>query len=324
MKESVKLFYLVRRNLKCYFKDKTIFFLSLLTPIILIVLYATFLRNVYIDSFKSIFEIYEFKAGDRLVEGLAGAWLTSSLIGVSSVTVAFCSNIVMVQDKIDGSLTDLKVSPVKSTTVSISYFIADFAATILVMSCVLVIGFIYIAAVGWYITVGDAFMILLDTVLAALFGSLLSGVVLSFVKSQGATNAVSSLISSVYGFIAGAYMPLSQFGDGLRSVLSCLPGTYSVSILRNHFMDGYFKEFARLGMPTEGVNAIKYGFDANITIGGNYAEGQVVGGLHMPLWGMYLVVICACVLLFAALTAIIILNGKIKKLHVKKRAKSRL
>lgn len=307
----------MQRNIKCYFKDKTIFFVSLLTPIILIVLFATFLRNVYIDSFKSIFDIYNFKVENRLVEGLAGAWLTSSLIGVSSVTVAFCSNIVMVQDKIDGSLTDLSVAPVKSTTISIAYFIADFAATMLVMSCVLAIGFIYIAAVGWYITVGDAFMILLDMVLAALFGSLLSSIVLSFIKSQGATNAVSSLVSSVYGFIAGAYMPLSQFGDGLRSVLSCLPGTYSVSILRNHFMGGYFEEFARLGMSTEGIDAIKYGFDAYITIGGNYDWARVVGGLHMPIWAAYLVVVCACVLLFAALTAIIVLNAKIRFRRVK-------
>ena len=38
---------LVKRNSKIYFKDKMTFFLSLITPLILIVLFITFLKNAY-------------------------------------------------------------------------------------------------------------------------------------------------------------------------------------------------------------------------------------------------------------------------------------
>ena len=38
------LFALVKRNTKLYFKDKGMFFSSLITPLILLVLYATFLK----------------------------------------------------------------------------------------------------------------------------------------------------------------------------------------------------------------------------------------------------------------------------------------
>ena len=38
---------LIRRNVKLYFKDKGMFFTSLITPMILLVLYSTFLGNVY-------------------------------------------------------------------------------------------------------------------------------------------------------------------------------------------------------------------------------------------------------------------------------------
>ena len=44
---------LVKRNTKLYFKDKGMFFTSLITPMILLVLYATFLGNVYEDAFRS-------------------------------------------------------------------------------------------------------------------------------------------------------------------------------------------------------------------------------------------------------------------------------
>ena len=38
---------MIKRNVKLFFKDKTIFLVSLITPVILLVLYATFLANVY-------------------------------------------------------------------------------------------------------------------------------------------------------------------------------------------------------------------------------------------------------------------------------------
>ena len=42
---------LIRRNCRLFFRDKGMFFSSLITPIILLVLYVTFLGNVYRDSF---------------------------------------------------------------------------------------------------------------------------------------------------------------------------------------------------------------------------------------------------------------------------------
>ena len=47
---------LVKRNTKLYFKDKGMFFTSLITPLILLVLYSTFLSNVYEDTFRSALE----------------------------------------------------------------------------------------------------------------------------------------------------------------------------------------------------------------------------------------------------------------------------
>ena len=44
---------LVRRNTKLFFKDHGMLISSLITPIIMLVLYATFLANVYHDSFVS-------------------------------------------------------------------------------------------------------------------------------------------------------------------------------------------------------------------------------------------------------------------------------
>ena len=154
MVELKKFFSLIMRNTKCYFKDKVSFFMSLITPLILLFLFMTFLRNVYIEIFESAFP-EGFSVDKKIVNGIAGAWLMSSILGVSSVTVAFCSNLVMVDDKIQSCINDFKVSPVKPTTISFAYFASNFFVTFIVMMCAMLIGHIYLGAVGWYITASD-------------------------------------------------------------------------------------------------------------------------------------------------------------------------
>ena len=41
---------MTKRNIKLFFKDKGMFFTSLITPVILLVLYSTFLAKVYRDN----------------------------------------------------------------------------------------------------------------------------------------------------------------------------------------------------------------------------------------------------------------------------------
>ena len=145
---------LVKRNVKLYFKDKGMFFTSLITPAILLMLYTTFLNNVYRDSF-----VTNLPAGlvlpEKLLNGLVGGQLISSILAVSCVTVAFCSNFLMVQDKTTGSINDLRISPVKPSVLSLGYYVATLISTSII--CLLALGFClgYLALVGWYLTVAD-------------------------------------------------------------------------------------------------------------------------------------------------------------------------
>ncbi len=101
---------LIKRNCKLFFKDKGMFISSLITPIILLVLYATFLKNVYRESFIANGFI---QFSEKLINATVGGQLCSSLLAVCCVTVSFCSNLLMVQDKVTGARRDLTVSPVK-------------------------------------------------------------------------------------------------------------------------------------------------------------------------------------------------------------------
>lgn len=299
--EAKKLVSLVGRNTKCYFKDKFTFFVSMITPLILLILFVTFLRNVYLDSFKQAFP-EGFTVDNRILNGITGAWLMSSILSVSAVTVAFCSNIIMITDKMDGSLNDFKVSSVKGTTISLSYFISNFFVTFLVLIVIMLVGHVYLACVGWYIPAGDTLMIVVDIFCCVLFGTLLAGVVESFISTQGGLSAVSTLVSSMYGFICGAYMPMAQFSEGLRNILRLLPGTYGVGIMRNHYMNGYLSALSDAGVPDMAIDGIRTGFDAQIDL----------FGTNIPLGAMYGILLGSCAVLLVAYVAIVIIKNRKK------------
>lgn len=169
-------FILIKRNIKLFFKDKGMFFTSLITPAILLVLYVTFLGNVYRDSFTSNFP-NSLKLSESIIEGLVGGQLISSILAVSCVTVAFCSNFLMVQDKANGTIRDLRISPVKSATLSLSYYVATLLSTLIICFAATGICLTYVAIVGWYMSLADIFFLFLDILLLVLFGTALSSII---------------------------------------------------------------------------------------------------------------------------------------------------
>lgn len=260
---------LIRRNTKLYFKDKGMFFTSLITPLILLVLYGTFLSNVYEDMFRSAVEAAGTTVSDKLIGGCVGGELISSLLAVSCVTVAFCSNLLMVQDKITGARKDLTIAPVKPGVLALSYYMSTLISTLLICFAATGVCLAYLAYVGWYLTIGDVAALLLDVVLLVLFGTALSSCVNYPLSTQGQGSAVGTIISAGYGFICGAYMPISQFSQGLQKVIMFLPGTYGTSLLRNHVLRGVFGEMGAQGFPNEVVEAIRDSVDCNLYFFGN-------------------------------------------------------
>ena len=294
---------LVKRNIKLYFKDKGMFFTSLITPLILLVLSGTFLSNVYEDTFRSAIEAAGATVSDKLIGGCVGGELVSSLLAVSCVTVAFCSNLLMVQDKITGARRDITIAPVRPSTLALSYYLSTLISTMLICFIATGVCLGYLSYVGWYLTAGDIAKLFLDVVLLVLFGTALSSCVNFPLSTQGQASAVGTIVSAGYGFVCGAYMPISQFSEGLQKVISFLPGTYGTSLLRNHALRGVFEEMGNQGFPDEIVEAIRDSVDCNL-----YFFGDKVA-----LSNMYVILISAIVIAIVIYVAMnVLLAGKRK------------
>lgn len=289
---------LIKRNVKLFFKDKGMLFTSLITPIILLVLYATFLANVYEQSLTENLP-NSIQLSKNVIDGFVASQLMSSLLAVSCVTVAFSSNFLMVQDKVNGTVKDFKTSPVKSSILSLSYYIATLISTFIisVLAMCACLGYVYIK--GWYMSSSDVIMLFIDVALLILFGTALSSVINFFLTTQGQITAVGTMVGAGYGFICGAYMPISSFSEGLQKVIMFFPGTYATSLIRNHSLSGVIDEFNSQGIPKMILTSMKDVFDCNLYFFDKKVE----------MTTMYLI-LCITIIL---LLAIYILLNKFKR-----------
>lgn len=281
---------LTRRNIKLFFKDKGMFLTSLITPVILLVLYATFLGKVYRDSFAmSLPEGIDLP--EKLMNGLVAGQLISSILAVSCVTVSFCANFLMVQDRANGSIKDLRISPVKPSVMAVSYYLSTLFSALII--CFVAAGacLAYVAAAGWYMHVMDVVLLLLDVALLVLFGTALSSVINFFLHTQGQISAVGTLVSSGYGFVCGAYMPISSYSEGVQKVICFLPGTYGTALVRTHAMQGALAEMQRHGVSASVVESIKDTLDCNLYFFGERVSVSamylILGGTVALLVGIY-------------------------------------
>ena len=117
--------------------------------------------------------------------------------------------------------------------------------------------------------------LLLDVVLLVLFGTALSSCVNYPLSTSGQASAVGTIVSAGYGFVCGAYMPISNFTGGLQKV-------------------------GRAGFPAEVVEAIRDSVDCNLYFFGSSVSRSA----------MYLVLIAATVLILGLYVAMNALWGK--------------
>lgn len=278
---------LIKRNIKLYFRDKGMFFSSLITPIILLILFVTFLGSIYRDSFASALSAAGINADASLIDGCVGGQLISSLLAVTCITVAFCSNLIMIKDKTSGARRDLTVSPLHLSTLGFSYYLAALISTLIINLTAAAVSLAYLAFVGWYLSAADVLLLILDIFLLTMFGTALSSCVNFFLSSDGQASAVGTIVSAGYGFICGAYMPVSNFSPALQKILSFLPGTYGTVLLRNHAMRGAFRQMTKDGIPQEVIEKICDSVDCNLYF---FGEKVSVSAMYM--------VLCASILLF--------------------------
>ena len=89
-------------------------------------------------------------------------------------------------------------------------------------------------------------------------------------------------------------MPISQFPEWLQKAIAFLPGTYGMSLLRNHAMSGTIRELEKTNMPEAEIKSFCDAIDCNIYF---FDKGVEMWQMYLVMGGFTAIILVAYILL---------------------------
>ncbi|MCR5459223.1 MAG: ABC transporter permease [Acetatifactor sp.] len=230
---------LTQRNLLVFFKDKTMIFFSMLTPLIIFVLYLLFLRDTYVNALEEsagiLLPLIHGSDVDAFVNGL----LLSGIMGSSLITIPYNCLVTLISDREAGIDVDLTVTPASRLQIILAYFTAAAISAFLMTSIIMGIGlFLLQLTASTFLTVKAVLKLMLLLFIGSVSSTAIFMLIVLFIRTTSASGAFLGILSAVSGFIIGAYIPLSGFASAIRNFCQMFPATGITVLLRDTLLSG--------------------------------------------------------------------------------------
>ena len=233
---------LIKRNLLLFFKDWQSILFSLLTSIIVLILYLLFLKGTFVSAIQSAMEQYPGLASmvpQKDIAMFANLFLLSGILGSAMISVPFSCITVVVKDRANKVDYDILATPMKREQIILAYFISAVLTSILLNSIILAVGLIGIRMQGnMYLNISQVVKAFSVVALGSISASAIFMIVVLFFKTVSACEAFFGILSAASGFVIGAYIPISQFSNEVQTVCNLFPASQITIMLRNILLNG--------------------------------------------------------------------------------------
>ena len=232
----------IKRNVLLFFKDWQSILFSLLTSIIVLVLYLLFLKGTFVSAIQSAMEQYPGLASmvpQKDIDMFANLFLLSGILGSAMISVPFSCITVLVKDRANKVDYDILATPMKREQIILAYFISAVLTSILLNSIILAVGLIGIRMQGnMYLNISQVVKVFSVVALGSISASAIFMIVVLFFKTVSACEAFFGILSAASGFVIGAYIPISQFSNEVQTVCNLFPASQITIMLRNILLNG--------------------------------------------------------------------------------------
>ena len=232
----------IKRNVLLFFKDWQSILFSLLTSIIVLVLYLLFLKGTFVSAIQSAMEQYPGLASmvpQKDIDMFANLFLLSGILGSAMISVPFSCITVLVKDRVNKVDYDILATPMKREQIIFAYFVSAVLTSILLNSIILAVGLIGIRMQGYmYLNASQVVKAFSIVALGSISASAIFMIVVLFFKTVSACEAFFGILSAASGFVIGAYIPISQFSNGVQTVCNLFPASQITIMLRNILLNG--------------------------------------------------------------------------------------
>lgn len=215
------------RNLEIYFKDRATVIYSLIGTLMIFALYVLFLGNLWSSMYGDV------KNASRLVD----SWVMAGILSVVSITSTAGALGIMVNDKASKIYKDFNSSPVKKSQIAGGYILCAAAIGLIMSFIMLALAEGYIVSMGGQLLSFGSFVKVIGLiVLVSLSNTSVMIFFASFFRSHNAYTSAAGIVSTMVGFIAGAYIPIGMFPKWLQWILDPLPLVQASALLRKSLM----------------------------------------------------------------------------------------
>jgi len=233
---------LIKRNLLLFFKDWQSILFSLLTSIIVLVLYLLFLKGTFVSAMQSAMEQYPglvSMIAETDIDMFANLLLLTGILGSAMISVPFSCITTLVRDRANKVDYDILATPLKRGQIIFAYFVSAVLSSTLLNGFILAIGLVGVSLQGDThlngIQLVKAFAVV---ALGSISASAIFMIIVLFFKTVSACEAFFGILSAASGFVIGAYIPISQFSNGVQTVCNLFPASQITIILRNILLNG--------------------------------------------------------------------------------------
>lgn len=232
----------IKRNVLLFFKDWQSILFSLLTSIIVLVLYLLFLKGTFVSAIQRAMEQYPGLASmvpQKDIAMFANLFLLSGILGSAMISVPFSCITVVVKDRANKVDYDILSTPLKRGQIIFAYFVSAVLTSILLNSIILAVGLIGIRMQGnMYLNISQVVKVFSVVALGSISASAIFMIVVLFFKTVSACEAFFGILSAASGFVIGAYIPISQFSNEVQTVCNLFPASQITIMLRNILLNG--------------------------------------------------------------------------------------
>lgn len=222
-----------------YFKDGLTVMFSLLTSIIVLVLYLLFLKGTFVDALNSSLTGLEDIVKSSDVDMLANGLLLAGILGSAMITIPYTCLQTVVKDKETGVDKDICSTPLKRWKIILSYFTSSALSAFLMTSVILTVGLVVLGCMGdlhlGTVAIIECYGLML---LGSVSSTSLFMVIVLLFKSSSSSNAFFGILTAASGFVIGAYIPLSQFSDKIQMFCNLFPASHVTSLIKNIMLSG--------------------------------------------------------------------------------------
>ena len=227
----------IKRNVLLFFKDWQSILFSLLTSIIVLVLYLLFLKGTFVSAIQRAMEQYPGLASmvpQKDIAMFANLFLLSGILGSAMISVPFSCITVLVKDRANKVDYDILSTPLKREQIIFAYFVSAVLTSTLLTDIILAVGLIGIRMQGnMYLNASQVVKAFSIVALGSISASAIFMIIVLFFKTVSACEAFFGILSAASGFVIGAYIPISQFSNEVQTVCNLFPASQITIMLRN-------------------------------------------------------------------------------------------